>query len=351
MVPVAIDLGLLTIDGAVFHQVPTRPKPGDDGEHVEPVLSTVESSLDGRLEFFLRDRLIRTLDEAAQPVCVDEDIASPTPGLVQSALGDGAAADIVGPFHILPALLLEVQAHNSPRGLLAVLRGACGGDRVLVLVKVEQERGLSFETFEEDGQIRVEVVIEDGLVFTDKTEVFKAAMFWLEDGELLGYVTDDQTGSIYRGPSSKYWLNDFLGCRYSVEEDVLTRAWIKGTERLIKSDLRDPVERSNVIAAMAAELASNRRSIDPRRFIREQVPTHAQDAARQRLLNEGAPVRQFVKSREVSRGAPRRKRFVLDTGVEVTMPVDASPELSTEDANGDALDVLTVRGRIRRVDS
>jgi hypothetical protein len=311
----------------------------------------MESRLDAGLEFFLRDRLTRTFSEAAQPIRRDEDIVTPTPELVIAALRAGPDADIVKPFHPLPALLMEVQAHNSPRGLLAMIRGSCGSARVLVVVKVEQERGLSFETYVDEGEVRVEVVIEDGLVFTDKTEVFKAALFYIEDEELLGLLTDDQTGSIYRGPSSLYWLTDFLGCRYSREADVLTRSWIKATERLVKSDVTDPADKDTVLSAMLAELASNRTSIDPRRFIDNYVPDEHKDAARDRLLNEGAPNTRFPKSRDVSGKAPQKKRFVFDTGYEVTMPADAQPDLAKDVVDGVEVDVLTIRGRIRRVGS
>lgn len=344
-----VDIGRLKIDGAIFHPVPARDTPGPAGKPAQPVLSTVESKLDATLEFFLRDRLTRTLDEAAQPVVRDEEIATPTPDLVIAALSVGTDADIVKPFHPLASLLLEKQAHNSPRGLLSVIRGSCGETPVLVLVKVEQERGLSFETFTDQGEVRVEVVIEDGLVFTDKTEVFKSALFFLEDGNLRGLVTDEQTGSIYRGPSSVYWLTDFLGCRYAREADVMTRAWIRATERLIKSDLTDPAERDLVLTAMTAELGSNRGAIDPKRFIDEYVPQHAKDVALDRLAKLGAPTTRFPKSRDVAAKAPAKKKFVFDSGYEVTMPADATPNLAKEVIDDDEVDVLTIRGHIRRV--
>ncbi|HLG00303.1 MAG TPA: hypothetical protein VI916_07520 [Acidimicrobiia bacterium] len=344
-----IDVGLLAIDGAVFHQVPAGARSSPAGDSPEPVLSTVESKLDGRLQFFLRDRLTRTFMHAAQPIIRDEDIQTPTPELVRTALEAGAEADIVSPFHALPARLLDVQAHNSPRGLLAVIRGACGTTRVVILVKVEQERGLSFDTFKEGSEVRVEVVIEDGLVFTDKTEIFKAALFYMEDAALVGLLTDDQTGSVYKGPSSLFWVREFLGCRYSREADVMTRAWIRATQRLIKSDLVAPEDKDSVLSAMLAELASNRTTIDPSRFIANYVPEAAQDDARQRLLNEGASATRFPKSREVSSRAPTRKKLEFDTGYEVTMPADLTPDLGKETLDGEELDVLTIRGHLRRV--
>jgi hypothetical protein len=341
-----IDIALLEITGAVFHQVPTKAT--SEGKASRPMLSTAESTLESRLELFLRDRLTRTFSRAAQPVVRDEAVASPTPDIVTSALQAGVA-NIVEPFHPLPALLLDVQAHNSPEGLLAVIRGACGPTPVVVLVKVEQERGMSFETVGSGDDVRVEVVIEEGLVFTDKTDVFKAAIFYLDDGELAGYLTDDQTGSIYHGPASLYWLGGFLGCKYQVGPDVQTRAWIKGIERLVRSDLGDPVDQDRVFSAMLVELQSNERQIDPERFIERYVPEDAHDRALERLRDAGAPTRRFVKSQDVGTQAPKKKRFVFDGGFQVTMPADAVPDLSKDEVDGVEVDVLTIRGHIQSV--
>jgi len=349
---VAVDIALLRITGAVFHQVPTRAARGAEAEQIELVVTTRESKLEHGLPTYLRDRLNLTFKAAAQPVMRDEDLQVPTPDLVLAALREGEDAEIVERFQALPALLLEAQSHNSPRGLLAVIRGSCGAVPVVVLVKVEQERGLSFDTFEEDGEVRVEVVIEDSLVFTEKTDVFKAAIFHLnEDCQLEGVVTDDQTGSMYRGPVSQYWLTKFLGCRYSREVDVMTRSWVKATERLVKSDIDDPATKNHVLSAMVAELHSNRNGIDPDRFIADHVPPPLQDQATQRLRDAGAPTTRFPKSRDVAANAPRRKKFRLDGGIEVTMPADVDPDLSTEETgDGQTIDVITIRGRIRSVE-
>jgi hypothetical protein len=346
-----LDVGLLMISAAVFHSVPARNTFEQDGSPSVPVLSTAESKLDGQLEFFLRDRLTRTFAQAAQPVREDPDSIAPTPDLVVAALTGQSPADIVRPFHPLPDLLLDAQAHNSPKGLLAVIRGKCGATPVLVIVKVEQERGLSFETHTENGITRVEVVIEDGLVFTDKTEVFKAAIFYMDGSDLAGFVTDDQSGSIYSGPSSRYWLSDFLGCRFSNDLDVMTRSWIKATKRLIKSDIADAARKSAVLSAMLAELSSNRSNIHPKQFIQNYVPEDLQDQALSRLRAAGAPVTSFPKSRDVASKAPGRKRIIFDTGYEVVMPAEMQPDIRKELLDGMEVDVLTIRGVIKRVDT
>lgn len=344
-----MDVGLLSVEGAVFHQVPTKGALVNDG--AAPVLSTAESSLDAQLQAFLRDRLTRTFAQAMQPVRRDPDTASPTPDLVTIALSTVGDPDIVSPFALLPSLLLEVQAHNSPQGLLAIVRGSCGPNKVVILMKVEHERGLSFETTTVNGQTRVEVVIENDLVLTDKTEVFKAAIFYLDQGDLAGYVTDEQSGSAARGPSH-YWLSDFLGCEWANDVDVLTLNWIKAIERVVRSDIADPAHKSALTSALHAELTSNRSTITPQNFIADHVPPAVQDAARQRLSDHGVPLRRFPKSAAIAQANARAtKKIRFESGVVVTMPIGTEPEITpVELANGGLEHVLTVRGKIRSVD-
>ncbi len=345
----AMDIGLLEVEGAIFHQVPRRPR-GDAASAEAVVVSTHESKLEPRLKQFLRDRILGTFRESGQRVVRDDDAASPVPDLVAAALEEDPP-EITERFAPLPALLHEVQAHNSPEGLFAVVRGRCGTDRVVVLLKVEQEKGLSFETATDDeGRVSIEVVIEEGLVLTSNTNVFKAAAFSLdEDRNLDGTVTDEQTGSVYRGPASNYWLTDFLGCKYASSVDVLTRSWVRAMERVIKSDIDDAADKDRAYTAMVAELGSNRQKINPKTFIRDYLPEPVQDTAVQRLRDAGASTASFTKSRAVANEAPRNKVFAFDNGVKVTMPIDVTPELTKETIGDQERDVLTIRGRLRSV--
>ena len=283
-----LDFGLFRVERAIFHQVPSR------GAETPPIRSTVESNLDDELEFFLRDRLGRTFGASAQPVRRGDPGASPVPDLVQGLLG-ASAPDIVVPFHPLPDLLQSVQAHNSPSGLLTIVFGRCGSTEVVAIAKIEEERGLSFSTEVNGDEVRVEVALENGLVLTDKTVVFKAAVFYLDSqGELQGFVTDDQAGNAYSRPASNYWLLDFLGCEFSNDVDVTTRDWVKSMKQVANNDLKDdPRSQSNLLAAIYTELNSNKANDDPKQFVADHIPLDKQDQALQRLSNNGAPLRRF----------------------------------------------------------
>jgi len=352
-----IDLGRLRVEGAVFHQIPRKkPLPGTPAPKNGPevTLSTVESVLDDQLEAFLQSRINESMSGSAQPIVPDEERSQLVPDAVRESL-DGGNSDIADRFDAAAHHLLETQHHTSPEGLFAVVRGHAGQTPILALVKVERERGLSFEVVDDRDGVRVEVVFEDGLVLTGKTKVFKAAIFYVSHTDasgthIAGYVTDDQSGSsMYDGPSSLYWIHKFLGCRYSRDADVQTRAFAKAIERTIRTDIKSAAQQSTALSALRAELGSNRKSIDPKKFVADFIPSEVQDSALQRLRDAGASSTSFPKSADVSAASPTTKTVLFRSGVKVVFPEGTEPELSTEGEEGDEVDVLTIRGEVKHV--
>ena len=148
-----MDIGLLSVEGAVFHHVPGKARrAAGAAAEPEPRLSAGESVLEDRLRAFLCDRIKRTFTESGHPIERDPDQSPAVTGLMHEALVD-PSHEIVERFRPLPALLLEVQAPIAPQGLFAVVRGRCGTQRVVILMKVEQEQGLSFEIKPDDSPV------------------------------------------------------------------------------------------------------------------------------------------------------------------------------------------------------
>lgn len=257
-----MDMRRLSVEGVIFHFVPGGANRFVAGENI--VVATRQSALDPKLRAFLRDRLVEVLAAAAQPIEPLDPPTSPVPDLVAVALNKDDP-DIVGPFTPLPHLLEDQQADSSPHGLLAIVHARVDANTLIAILKVEQERGISFKTKVDGPDISVEVELEDGLVLTSKTKLFKAGVLFLEDDEVKGYVTDDQTGSMYRGPSSHYWLEGFLGCQYARHVDVLTRGWVRGVEIAARS-VKDPAVTDQILQALHTDLVSNKRAIDPETF-------------------------------------------------------------------------------------
>lgn len=352
-----MDIGRLQIEGAIFHQIPAgSARAGDPGSLGRLVLTTSETELDERLTSFLLLSLGTTFDEAAQPVIPlsDEELEQdeiPTPEWMIDWL-EGDDEDVVALSRPAAERLRDVQAPNSPEGVFAVVRGALAGERVLAMLKVEQERGLSIQVTElPGGEVTVEVTVEEGLMLTDKTTVFKAAVFRLgDDGGLRGHVTDDQTGDMLRkGPASHFWLRDFLGCRFARAADVQTREWLKAMETVVRTDLDLAEDKEAVSEALRSELRSNKKQINPEQFIQEHVPVERQDAARNRLQQRGAPVRTFTKSRDVSGALKAFKVYEWTNGVRVRLPDDVDADVKTQDLDGDPVDVMTIRGVLKSV--
>jgi hypothetical protein len=349
-----INLNLLKLEGVIFHQVPQNK--GADSKET-PVLSDAEQPTSSRLEFYLRDQIVATFSRSRQRVEPDEDQDSTLPTACIDLLvpSNGKAIDDVNAFvefsRGAAQLLYERQRGNAPDGLLVVGRGTVGDKAVICLAKLEQQAGLSFEVVEQDGGQVVQVALEDGLVLTDDTAVFKAAIFTLAGTKkartLDGIVSDEQSGKVYEAPVSAYWLRTFLGCKYANSADVQTRAFVKAITDVINHDIADFADRDLAHSALTAELHNNKTAIDPSDWIETNLPLPVQDKAIQRLADAGAPTTAFPKGQEVVEHAPKNTWFEFSDGTRLKVPIDH--EVQLDKGTEDNVDVLTVRGKIVRI--
>lgn len=350
-----IELGLLQVNGLIFHHIPARPGGIDPASEGGPVLSAKQHAMPDKLEFYIRDQVARTFLRSSQAVSVDQDADSVVPVQVATCLGtmdnsSGTARVFVSVSQTIATQLYNCQHGNAPSGLLVVAHGTAGGNQVLIIAKLEQQSGLSFEVEQVRGIQTVQVALEDGLVLTDKTEVFKAAVFVLNSSsELEGVVSDEQSGNVYSAPITDYWLRAFLGCKYANSADVQTRAFIKGVNSAINSDISDINERDRAFDALGVELASNRRVIKPQKWVEENIAADSRDAVMARLREAGVPTSQFPKSAEVAERAPKYRWYEFSDGRKVKVPLDREVELVTHGEDSSKEDVLTMRGKIVRI--
>ena len=352
-----LDLGLLKVDGVIFHHIPQRSWDAEEAAASGPILSDKEQSVGSRLEFYLRDQVTKTFLQSSQAVKADPDLTSILPTAIQGLLhanpgGEGFVDSFIELTKTAAGLLFEEQHPNAPSGLMVFLRGSLGARSVLCVAKLEQQSGLSFDVVEVDGVQTVTVALEDGLVLTEKTEVFKAAVFALDDStsdELEGLVSDEQSGNLYRAPITDYWLRGFLGCKYANESAVQTRAFIKAVTTAINQDIEDIEVRDKAFDALAVELASNRRTISPKSWIKDHIDSEDQDRVLGRLREAGVWASSFPKSSEVADHAPKFKWYEFSDGRKVKVPADRTVELETFGEESNKEDVLTIRGKIVRI--
>jgi len=341
-----IDVAMLKVERAIFHRV---PRSGDD-TYTQPVFSDVEQTLSNTLEKYLHDQLVNTFGNSAQTVVVDEDQSSPLPSLVRKVLEDPSG--FVDLSTTAAQVLYDEQPAIAPEGLLVALLGDVSGQRVLGLAKLEEQSGLSFDVRQEDGKQIIEVAVEEGLVLAGDVEVFKAALFALDPDDtatVAGIASDAQSGQLFRSPLSRYWLQSVLGFKYASAEDVQTREFYKAIVRAANSDIKDPAAGADLVDALSVELKSNKKTINPKKFIQENAPLEVQDAIFRRLTKMGAPTTTFHKSVTVAERAPKFRWFDFSDGIKVKVPLDTEVEISTEETDEGRRDILIVRGSIARI--
>lgn len=291
-----MDLGTFQMKKIIVHEVPRRRA---SGESDSPELSEVESPLDASVRNFVTEKLKETLAYAFD-VVVDGSTDSPVPGFITSLL-DGTSADFVDLSQQMANHLYESQTGAMSEGLLSLVEGEVDGRGCTVILKLERERGTRFQSEVINGQRTFRLDNIEDLMLTDKTRVFKAALFFrpTDDGEIEGHVSDEQRG-IHAGRGiARFFLRDFLGCDFKERPNVTTqRAW-EASESFINTEVSDPERQTKYQLALMTEMSSAAPQFNPANF----ANSHLVGADRQKFLNhlgkENVPTTGFVKDTEL----------------------------------------------------
>jgi len=180
------------------------------GQTVEAKLSQGLSPLDSPSAQFLERKFRDALEEANDIVRMD-DPESLVPNYIhQYYLG---LHDLLEVSQLMARRLQQVQTGVNSDGLVLVGNVVRDGVKVLVIAKMEHERGARAEPVENDaGQSVYQIELLDDLFLTSKTKVFKVASFderCVRMEDFRGKLTDSQ---IAGRNVADYFLYDFLGC-------------------------------------------------------------------------------------------------------------------------------------------
>lgn len=109
--------------------------------------------------------------------------------------------------------LYEQQPGDSPEGLLAVMLGTIRNNPAVAVMKLQKLAGLQVrEAQTEEGMRTLTVEILSELMLTEKTRVFKVAVFVKDaDNVIHGRVSDEQLGSNAGGGVAPFFMH-VLGC-------------------------------------------------------------------------------------------------------------------------------------------
>ncbi len=267
-------LPYISISRIIVHDIPRRLK-ASTGDI--PIYSEVESPLDGptgpQLRAFFRDRIVECANSSgALDVVFDANASSVVPGLVTDWL-QGPSADLVAMSKQIGEHLHRSQPGASPPGLVTVIDCPLSADPAIAVLKLERDEGVRLQQLKVDGQPTFSIERIPDLMLTQRTKVFKLAIFTRgSDGVVRGLVVDHQRGYFEKAEVATYFLRDFLGCALQQEPSVVTKHFSDAAQEYFNDQIPDPELRSQLMLHLVSEMLRATPTLSPRKFAEDYIP-------------------------------------------------------------------------------
>jgi hypothetical protein len=355
-----LDATSFTVQSVIIHDV---PRPAPDGSN-GAILTDACTPLDADLRTYFQSKVRGSVERAGRAVVplpptsveVPEgeeplfERESPVPDLLEQYLSGEATEDDLVPFSQGVAQhLFAAQTRSMSPGLLLVLRGVIGGDVAVALLKVEREEGLGLEYEEVKGQHVMSVEHLRNIMMTENTKVYKAGVFGLSRGSLVGIASDEQSGPATVGAVAAFFLRGFLGCEYAEDSAALTERFYKITSKFLRERV-GVVARADYLHSMLVEIQSNAPTINVAAFCRNHISEDHRDEYLNEIRDQGIPTDGFQK--DVGLIANRISNLELRTegGIRVVAPSEEYGLRHVEVSSYDEGEtIITIVGRINRI--
>ncbi|MET7801048.1 nucleoid-associated protein [Streptomyces decoyicus] len=341
------DFGDLVVDQAIVHVVPKRAQ----GEELFPLqLSQTFCRLDEDVRYELQGKLRDVFARLGREVIEDPELKSPLPDAVRAFLGTGQ--DLVQVSGELAHTLRDSQGGNSPAGLLLVASARLDGQQALLMVKLEHETGMQTNEIVTDGLRTFAMQYLDDLLLTQKSKVYKVALFseeGLDESRLQGWAADPQTSG---KDVARFFLEKFLGCRHQNDPRELTRRFHDTAMNWVNSRCTDSDTRMNYVLATMVELQNPTTMLDPTEFIRTHLREPDQADFAVFLAENDVPIGTFEKNTELISNRLQKMRVDLSNGAFLVAPVEAMQDgtIQVEDL-GDGRTTVTVTSKVTKTSS
>jgi hypothetical protein len=316
-----IDVTFIKVQRIIVHELPTTNE--DEG-----VLADALSPLSREVGLFFKERLLGALNIAGTPIIFVSGHSSPVPAAVGALLGPPVSDDagFVKSSHGVARHLFSLKNKIHSAGLLCCISGtvrkmnAAVAIPFVALIKMEMQDGVRAHLKEDDGGKHYEIEVMNDLMLTKQTKVFKVAIFAGAPTVLDAMACDNQSG---RGRIvADYFLDDFLGCKFTAQPDILTMNFLDGANAHFNANCQDPVTRSRYQSGLLAELNSTKSNVSLNGFANEHIEGPDRKAFLDAMTEIGLP-RNFQKNIGRVSHRIRRIRWDFDGEVSVSAPHDA----------------------------
>lgn len=335
------DPGAFKLSDLVIHELPRG------GSSDAPTLTSSRVRLEAGLNDYFQDKIRTSLAKRGVAAQADQTRDVTVARAARKAVGQ--PRQLLQTSRTIASHLHGIQTGRNPPGLLAVALGTCGTQDVLAVLKLEREEGVRYTVTLARGRAKVDLELLRNLTLTKKTKVFKTALVWKNGCQLVGVVSDDQSGRAYGNSVAGFFLADFLGFQLRDDPEQATKAFVQAVEAFINEDVDSPHGKADYLVALIAELHAQDPVLSATDFLAHNIHEEDQPALDARLRTAGVPLdAPFHKSAEIARRS-FRMRFaasgMLLTGTEealrdhVVMPDVAGGDVRIRDT------VQTLQGR------
>ena len=318
-----------------MHRVPKRPEDKDAAGR--PELSDLESPHDAEIDSFFRRKVTGALGRQSLDIEPlgdrDEDQDEGNGEGDDAGDGDGniTGAGAVGTIladndqfmpqsRELATVLYEKQDRRNPDGILVVALGEIDAKPCVAILKLEHEEGVRADLEGPTGQRAFTIKVLHDLLLTDKTRLFKAAVFRRKSTrteKLIGIACDNQVEAL-----ADFFLGEFLGCQLVENPDVTTERFFEAAEEFINT-IGESEQQARYEIALLANLQSAAQKVNPRRFAQDHFVQADHQPFLDHLASRGVPTIEFKKDIALVESRLERVGYSFESGTKLIIPTKA----------------------------
>ena len=268
-----IDLSTIVIERIIVHDIPRHQK-GDYS--IAPNYSQKESKLTDGLRLFFKDKVVQALaSDKAFKICYDDDNnESPISWLVNESLNsDGSMITVHS--KAIAKYLFEIQVGSNAAGILVIIHGTVNGHNASIILKLEMDKGAQLTLDPKTKSYDIQEV--ENLMLTQKTKIYKVAMFILRDDFKTNYdgiIMDYQIDTKAKKEVITWFIGKFLGCKAFEDPKIVTQKFYNLTKAFINT-LEEPILKAKYLQDLNSYIQKNSPTINPKEYADDYLTTTA----------------------------------------------------------------------------
>jgi hypothetical protein len=303
-----IEIGSLAIEKIIVHDIPRHLK---GNLSVEPTYSEKESSLTDGLRLFFKDKIVSSLkSDKAIKICYDTSKDSPISWLVKELLTSNCE-DIVTISKKMTRYLFEIQEGLNVAGILVFIFGKINSFSTCIILKLERDNGAQLKLNPVTKSYNIDEVKD--LMLTQRTKVFKVAMFLLTDDfnvKFDGIIMDYQIEMKNKRVVTTWFIEKFLGCKAFEDPKIMTHNFYNYTRQYLYT-IENVLDKAKYIQDLNSYVQKNNTMLNPEEFADDYFSsTDHKDDYKSYLESKKFSFSAFIK--DTSQIESQLKKFVVE---------------------------------------